>query len=48
MILFSIPLLSFLKCSTERASIFSFFSWRLALILRMQHCRYTMALRQRL
>ncbi|PWA18858.1 hypothetical protein CCH79_00004840 [Gambusia affinis] len=39
MILFSMPLLSFLKCSTERASIFSFFSSRLALILRMQHCR---------
>jgi len=39
MILFSMPLLSFLKCSTERASIFSFFNSCLALILRMQHCR---------
>lgn len=39
MILFSMPLLSFLKCSTERASIFSFFNSRLAFILRKQHCR---------
>lgn len=47
-ILFSMPTLSFLKCSTERASTFSFFSSLLALMRRTQLCSRTMADRVRL
>lgn len=47
-ILFSMPVLSFLKCSAERASIFSCFSWRLASTRLYAHWMVMAAARARL